>query len=422
MALPLSKDVARKYPELASLYDHLMMCTHCGNCKVFYEYRPEVNLSAPNCLSGEYFYFDSYTASRGKNAVLKGVLSGRIPFDEKAAHVIFACTTCMACREMCETDVKDWLNRLFETARREAWKNNIGVPAGIKKWSEHIKVEHNPYLEKHADRFAWLPADIRSSLPKKAEYVYFVGCTASYRQKNIALATVELFRKLGIDFTIAVDGDGEWCCGSPALRTGQWDTAKELAEHNAQVLDKYGDKVITTCAGCFRTLIQDYQKEAPEGYKDVLGIDFNMPVIHTMQLLAELIDKGEVEFQELPEFAGKVFVYHDPCHLGRHVGVYDEPRKVLNSFKGIKVVEAERSRQWSWCCGAGGGVRSGFPDFSLWASKVRLEEFKELGAEIVTSACPFCWRNLDDASKMFSFNLPVYDLAEIAAKAVVKKK
>lgn len=413
MAHPL---IRREYTELVKLYDYISMCTHCGNCKYFYEYGATANLAAVSCPQGDRFYLDSYYGSRAKTSIARGLLSGKLKLSETVSHAVFTCTTCGACQQMCEVDVKPAIIRIIEALRYEAWRFGAPIPEPIRRWSAHIRVERNPYMEKHADRLAWLPKEIKDSLPKKARYVYFVGCTSSYRQKNIALATVQLFKILGIDFTIAED---EWCCGSPLLRTGQYELAKEFAEHNATLLDKYGaEGFITSCAGCFRALSRDYQKDFPEGYKDLVGDVMHATVLHSSQVLAEMVRKGEIEFTSKFE---AVVTYHDPCHLARHCGVYDEPRGVLKAIPGLKLVEMERSRQYAFCCGAGGGVKGAFPDYALETAIKRLKEAEETGATILASACPFCWRNLNDAIEATGSKLKMMDITEILL-SVIKKK
>ncbi len=402
--------------ELAKLYDYISMCTHCGNCKYGYEYGKDANFAAMLCVQGDKFNFDSYRGSRGKAALSRGLLSNRIKWSDAVSHVLFTCTSCGACQQMCETDIKPYILRMFETLRYEAWKQNVAIPSAIRKWSETIGVNYNPYLEPHSKRLDWLPSSVKDSLPKKAENLYFVGCTASYRQKSVALATVNLLKKLGVDFTIAQD---EWCCASPLLRTGQYDLAKGFIEHNAALADTYGAKnIIATCAGCYRTLARDYQMDAPEGYADKYGKVMNTKVMHTLQFVEEMINKGEVEFTG--NFNQKI-TYHDPCHLGRHAEIYDAPRNVIKAIPGAELVEMYRNRKFSFCCGAGGGVRGGFADYSLETATKRIKEAEATGASVVTSACPFCWRNLTDAIQMNKSPMQMLDIVEII-EPIIKRK
>lgn len=402
--------------ELAKYHDWIAMCTHCGNCKEGYEWGYNTNFQASLCVQGEKYHFDSYRGSRGKAAIAKALLSNRIKMDNAVSHVLFTCTECGACQQMCETDIKTYILRMFEALRAEAWKAGVAIPSAIKKWSETIGTNYNPYLEPHNKRLDWLPSDIRNSLPKKATYIYFAGCTASYRQKNVALATVKLLKNLKVDFTVAED---EWCCASPLLRTGQYDLAKQFAEHNGALPDKYGASgFITTCSGCYKTISRDYQMATPEGYADMLGKVTSAKVYHTSQLVEEMLKKGEIEFTG--QFKQKV-TYHDPCHLGRHAEVYETPRNVLKAVPGLDLVEMYRNRKFSYCCGAGGGVRGGFSDYSLETASKRVAEAVGTGAQVVTSACPFCWRNLDDAIAMNKAPIKMLDIVEIL-EPIVKRK
>jgi heterodisulfide reductase subunit D len=405
--------MAQKLKELEKLKDVIYTCTHCGNCKYFYNWGEKENIAGPNCPSGVYNLFDNYYGSRGRSSMAKGLLSGKLDFSPRMVDALYACTTCAACRAQCEVDFKDWINRTMETLRYEVVQAGAGLPKRHKMFGDWTLKEHNPYLEKHVDRTAWLPKEIKDKLPETAEYLYFVGCTSSYRQKNIALATVKLFQKVGLDFTVSED---EWCCGSPHLRTGQWDIAKEVARHNVELVKKVkAKKVITACAGCYRTLKVDYQGEAPEGYVDMLGTaDFKTPVVHTIDVIWDLVKQGKLNLGEYPH---KV-TYHDPCHLGRHAGVYEPPRDVLKAIPKLELIEMPRNRDFAWCCGSGGGVKSGFADMAMSTAIERVKEAEATGAEILASTCPFCWRNLDDAIKETGSKLKMLDITEILLEIV----
>ncbi|MFX1595334.1 MAG: (Fe-S)-binding protein, partial [Promethearchaeota archaeon] len=160
-------------------------------------------------------------------------------------------------------------------------------------------------------------------------------------------------------------------------------------------------KVITSCAGCYRTMKKDWLK---------LGADYDFEVYHTVDLIKQLLDEGSLQIKS--EF-NKTLTYHDPCHLGRHIGMYDVPREVYSKIPGIQFVEMLRNRENAWCCGAGGGVKIGYPEWSVEISKERLEEAKETGASVISSICPFCRTNLSDANEKYNMGLEVIDLVEI---------
>ena len=229
--------------------------------------------------------------------------------------------------------------------------------------------------------------------------IYFPGCMATYRAREIAEATIELLRKADVDFKLL--GADEWCCGSVLLRTGNVELAKEIAEHNIQAFKKAGTtQVLTSCAGCYRTLKKDYEKMF--GKQD-------FEVIHIVDFLGELVDEGKLKF---PEVKMKV-TYHDPCHLGRHSDIYEAPRRILSSIQGLELVEMTRNKQNARCCGAGGGVRAAFKELADKMADERLKEAEETGAEVLTSACPFCTFALRDAAKRKGSKIRVLDLPEL---------
>ncbi len=229
--------------------------------------------------------------------------------------------------------------------------------------------------------------------------LYFPGCMATYRANEIARSTIELLKKAGVEFELL--GSDEWCCGSVMLRTGNVDLGKEMMEHNVDAIQKSGaDVVVTSCAGCFKTLKYDYEKMTGP-------LDFE--VKHVLELFMELIDKGSLKF---PETKMKV-TYHDPCHLGRHSGMYDVPRDILRNIPGLELVEMVRNRNNARCCGAGGGVRAGFPQLSDQMADERLKEAEDTGAEVLTSACPFCTHQLREAAERINSKIRVLDMSEL---------
>ncbi|MBC7109780.1 MAG: (Fe-S)-binding protein [Archaeoglobi archaeon] len=227
--------------------------------------------------------------------------------------------------------------------------------------------------------------------------LYYAGCMASYRVPSIAKATAKVLEAGGIDFEVL--GEGERCCGSVLLRTGQRDAFEKVARENAEILQKY-DRIITTCAGCYRTFKFDY----PEFF------DINAEILHTTEIVAELLREGRLKVSPMKT----KIIYHDPCHLGRHSGVYEPPREILSMIPGAELVEFERSREESLCCGAGAGVRSAFPELSRRIASQKVREAENKGADLIVSACPFCEYNLRDASE----RVRVADILELISELV----
>lgn len=214
--------------------------------------------------------------------------------------------------------------------------------------------------------------------------LYFRGCTAREKQTDIAEATERLLEIAGVDFHTL---DDEKCCGSVLLRTGFIDEAQNQIKKNTEILK--GQKIITSCAGCYKTLKENYE-----------GLD----VIHISQLLDELIREGKLNFSK-----GDLNVtYHDSCHLGRHCNVFDEPRNVIQSVADI--TEMENIRENSLCCGAGGGVKSAYPEIANQMASLRIAQAKETGCKTLVTPCPFCKLNLEND------DIEVVDLTEFLVK------
>ncbi len=214
--------------------------------------------------------------------------------------------------------------------------------------------------------------------------LYFRGCTAREREMDIASATERLLKIADVDFHTL---DDEKCCGSVLLRTGFIDEAREQIEKNTEVLK--GQKIITSCAGCYKTLKEDYE-----------GLD----VIHISQLLNDLINEDKLNLSK----KDLDVTYHDSCHLGRHCNVFDEPRNVIKSVANL--IEMENIRENSLCCGAGGGVKSAYPEIAGQMADSRLAQAKETGCETLVTPCPFCKLNLEND------NIEVLDLTEFLVK------
>ncbi|MFX0011915.1 MAG: (Fe-S)-binding protein, partial [Candidatus Hermodarchaeota archaeon] len=307
---------------------------------------------------------------------------------------------CGNCTENCRFEkFNDFLVDIIEAARVEAVLNGF-CPEKQKALNERIKNQEmfNPYGEQNSNN-----EDLKKEydLLDKAEWVYFIGCTSNYRQKNLRDATLRFLKKAKIDFTL-ID---EHCCCSPVMRTGQVHSLKDFINHNITQINNTGaEKIITSCAGCYRTIKKDWVK---------YGAEYDFQVFHTIELVKKLLNEGKIKINS--EY-NKTVTYHDPCHLGRHMNLYDLPREIYKSIPGITFKEMKRNRENAWCCGAGGGVKIGYPEWSVEISKERLDEAKLTEASVISSVCPFCKTNLIDANSKYNMGFEVIDLIEILDK------
>lgn len=394
-------DIMREFESFKPLehyHDIFRLCVKCGTCR--YIFRQWDNV----CPSGNLRGFESYYLG-GKNALLWGLTRGYLVITDSLKEVFYHCTLCGNCQVQCQLpEVRHYAMDYLESFREKLVKEGLGPLSRHKEYIDHTAKEYNPYIELHKDRWNWLPIPV-DKLPKKADIVYFVGCTSSYRQQNIAKATFEILQKSGVKFTIVKD---ERCCGSPLQRVGEREISTKLAEHNIREIEKTGaSQVITSCAGCYRQIKKDWKRR--------YGLDYDFEILHSSVFLLDLIKKGKIKPTKEMK---KRITYHDPCHLGRHTGIYDEPRELLKTIPGIELVEMSRYGQFAWCCGSGSGVRAQFPELVFHASRERLNEAKETGAEALVSVCPFCYRAFKDTIEKYKIDIELYDATELLLSAL----
>lgn len=319
----------------------------------------------------------------------RGLETGELGWSDELAESLFTCTTCGSCEEQCQAPQAQSIVKIIEELR-ERYVSEIGPLSKHEAFADNVAEYHNPYGNTHHAR----AIVAEHGLPDKADTVFFIGCTSNYRETSIRDAAVSVLKKADVDFTV-VD---EYCCGSPLLRTGQTESVLELARHNLAEFEAAGCKrVVTTCAGCFRTLSKEYP---------ALLDSFDFEVVHLSQMIKQLIEEGHLLIDG--EMTGH-FTYHDPCHLGRHGAIYEEPRDVMRLL-GLGLSEMSLNRENAWCCGAGGGVRSAFREMAQSTARERINQAREIGADHIITCCPFCVNNLLSSS---DGNVQVSDLVEL---------
>jgi Fe-S oxidoreductase len=340
------------------LEKEMLTCTFCGFCKSVCPYF-EDNQWDPS-------------VARGKVILAYGLVRGEIEPDESVVQRMYQCTTCKDCERRCPSNIR--VIDIVKATRGDLVEAGYILPAH-KKIVDNVHSTKNPYGEKGKASF--------DAPVKQSEIGYFIGCTARYRNPEIARHTISILTKLKVDFTL-VD---EVCCGSTLHRIGhQEDEIVELMKANVEAVKRLGIKKLM-----FR---EEYGKY----------VDFDFELQHMVQFLAD----RELKLKPLR----KRITYHDPCHIGRHLKVYDEPREILKKIPEATYVEMKESRDSSRCCGGGGGVRAADPPAAKRIASRRTRAASEI-ADVLVTSCPFCVSTLRLGGEDLEVDIEIKDITEL---------
>ena len=349
--------------------DQVLRCSSCGFCRAV-------------CPVFGSTLRPAYNA-RGKMLLLKEVMDKKIDLDDKLVETLFQCTTCANCSCHCPSGVE--VPKIIKQVRKDMVHIGSCHPA-FKGMNEVLSNHTNIYAEDE-------PEDFERERNKQADYVYFIGCVGSYREDEATLATLDLLDKLKVDYTL-ID---EVCC-SGVLEDVGYQINEDLARINVERILHTGAKaVITGCPYCART----FNNKIPfAGLRDE-GIQ----VWHISQFLKDFDFSVQTD---------KRVTYHDPCDLGRHCGIYEEPRQIIRKI-APDFLEMENHHATALCCGAGGGVRGAYAKNSIAMARRRLEEVEAIGAEVVLTECNSCVHNLSNA-KLRRQKFKIYNISQFIGK------
>ncbi len=320
---------------------------------------------------------------------------------------LWLCATCDACVERCPRGVG--IIDVMRAMRRLLVPDGV-VPASIpnlRSVMTSIASVGNPWGQEPKDRANWAKDPGVKEFGEDTELLYFPCCYPSYdpRLRKVAAATSNMLNRAGVDFGIL--GPKESCCGESVRKAGNEALFKRLARENIKTFVENGvKKILCSSPHCFHT----FKNEYPE-------FKANFEVVHISQYLFELINEGRIE---LAKEYGKKVTYHDPCYLGRHNGIYDEPREVLRKIPGLELIEMADTREDSLCCGMGGG--------RIWMETAKGERFSDLrleqaigvGAEVLVTSCPYCITQFEDSRLTLNVteNIEVKDVTEIIGEVI----
>ncbi len=378
----------------------LNACTRCGECQVWCPVHAQDSREA--------------ITARGKLSSLRGLIEGSLPEADRKEFLqaMYECSACGQCHVVCPVRINT--HELWEQARTSLVNAGIPQPEAQIKQLSAIKEFNNPFGKPQSERarwaeLAWKAGLLKARVPlwkeQPTRIVYFAGCMASFEPalQPVAVQSARLLQEAGVFFSIL--GEDEPCCMSKLRRMGDSGFA-EQARRRAEIFDRMDvDTIVVSCAGCFKGLHGDYSTMWPGSKK----------VVHLSQFLDQLIRDGRLK---LKRESSLLVTYHDPCHLGRHNQVYDEPRRALQSVPGLKLVEMPRHRAFSSCCGMGGGLKAVSPEMQHKMAAARIREAEAIGAEAVVTPCQTCLQGLLNGKKEASSSMDVFHLNEILVRSV----
>jgi Fe-S oxidoreductase/FAD/FMN-containing dehydrogenase len=352
---------------------------------------------------------------RGKWYWLREYMEGREQWDQFMVDTILVCTTCELCNLRCSASLPiepSWM-KLRGLLVNE--KKKMTFPP-FEMMGAALQKEGNIWAAYRRNRAAWFPKDLQEKHgpSHRAKAAYFAGCTASYVEPDIAMASVRLLDAAGVDFTYV--GEKESCCGIPMLAAGKWDVFEETFRKNLKVMKEAEiDTVIASCPACNLMWRQVYPAWAKK-----MGLEYGITARHYSEVLAEKIKAGEFLFPSPSNEKQKAVVkvtWHDSCHIGRASGVYEPPREVIQAIPGVNLVEMRHNREAGHCCGSVLTLIKD-PPVAAEVGKTRLDEALEVGAEKVLTLCPCCEFQLRVSADKKKIPIEVVDLAHFTASAL----
>ncbi len=337
------------------------------------------------------------------------------------AEDIWSCTNCSACLEACPIQIEH-TNKINDM-RRYLVLMEGNMSSELQTTFTNMENNSNPYGFAFAARGDWVPEDITLktlSEDQNVDFLYFVGCAASYddRNKKVAAALVKILQKAG--YKVGILGAEEACCGDSAMRAGNEYLFHALAAQNLETFKTYGvKKIITSCPHGYNVLKKEYPKFAKVGV-DSNGdpLEINYEIYHHTEIIKDIIAKGQIK---LKDSLNAKITYHDSCFLGRYNEIYSEPRDIIKAIPGTDFVEMSRNHRTSFCCGAGGGRMWIEEDLGTRINQFRTKDAQGTGASQVGTACPFCLTMISDGvTELDIQNIETSDLAELVYNAMEK--
>jgi heterodisulfide reductase subunit D len=375
-------------------------CTRCGECLKHcpvQDVTGNPSVSPPEKIR---MFRELIRATDGLKATLFGPNEVDRKLLEDFAKAVYECTTCGACGQNCAVGI--FTQRLWPMLRKEMVKRGLG-PIGVQKnLPSVVQRSGNPYDKPAADRYKpWFPE--RVSVADRAEVAYYAGCTGAYEANPMVRGDALVLGAIGRPFTM-LPAEEEVCCGCPLFITGQHDLLPDLVARLVEGYRSRGVKtLVCSCPCCVNIMSRDWPV--------FFGQPLPFKIRHITQYVADAIRTGQLKLKELKERV----IYHDPCYLSRGVGVIEEPRQVLNGIPGVTVLEFERNRLNSRCCGSGGAARKVFQENAIAMGRLTIDEAVAKKADRLILACPACYAKVNESMLGHTNQIRITDIMELVS-------
>jgi heterodisulfide reductase subunit D len=378
-------------------------CVLCGSCYGHGPANPMEDVPGPKtkCPPYEFYRFQRFTP-KSRWLMAQRVFHGLDPITPELKEVIYTCTNCLMCQELCGVRDDGFGPWDITVAMREEMTEKDGPIEAHRGFYEGLQQHDHPWSQPKSERGRWANGlGLKKLGSSSATTLLFAGCSADRNSGEAgAIALAKLMQKAGDEFVIL--GEEEKCCGLYAYDLGFRREYDRLEHENLTRIKESGiQKVVVACGSCRRI----WQQYAKNGESKIL-------VLHGVEYVEDLVKTGRLQFSKTVQ---KKVSYHDSCHLGRGCGVYEAPRAILRSIPGTELIEMERNRRWAWCCGGGGGVPEAYPELAQWNAQDRMREARQTGAELVLTSSALCQRSLSGCS---DGALPTQDLLEFVCQAL----
>jgi Fe-S oxidoreductase len=421
---------------LADYQQDMETCCRCSTCKFITLENVKGVENSYICPSIARYNFHGYSGG-GRIGIGIALLEKKLDYSDKLLEMVYNCQMCGGCDVSCKYAMDMEVFEPISEVRISCVENGKTLPV-FDKMMEGFRRNGRLVPAAKTQSKNWFDGMKRKDFrQQKVDVIFHAGCRTSADRSlwKVAQSSLALMQKASIDVGIA--GAEEQCCGGRAYYLGYKTDFLKRAEHNMKQFAQSGAKTLVTgCAECYQAYKVLY---------DRFGFTGNLEVLHTTEYFTRLIREGKL----IPSRKINLNVtYHDPCYLGRlgepwihwkgkqipgqirlfnpprefrrgSYGVYAPPRELLKSLPGLTLTELDRTREYAWCCGAGGGVKESNPDFAAWTADIRLKEAEATGAEALITACPGCEKSFTNALKNRGSSIQIYDIIELLAKAAL---